>query len=361
MIKTFLAGAFSGGGVGLIAVIYFVKNPEKFEKLLGIFYGILSKFWSIYQYQAIKNEVQGKINSFASNLEIYTSETFPRITLKWAGTNEDEEIIWDDFEAIIVMRDRRGRNKNFVHAAYFFTSKVLMKRAKRHLTKQLSTALDLFATKKILEQQNKFAVEQFMQDYFVPKVESSEAIVKFLKQFVNIDQVGMFLPILVQELTYLGNKVFLSTKSSDVLNEVKLLINFLENFSLRQVGDTTTADEFIGNFMRCSIKIVASRQAREGWKVINHSNRALEVFKRGCENIYLIGSAESTNKKFVDSVVKTITDQAPNLEIVKKITFPGQIIINGKITNVESYFIHLHNPSKVQHVFTERNLEQISI
>lgn len=346
----FLAGVSLSTAVFLYLVIYFARNPEKFQKWVSLFGWLISFIWKRADYFAIKNEVQGKINSYVGNLEANTTIQLPRVKVRWAAEGGKEEIIWEDYEAILVMRDRKHRNKNFVHAAYFFTSEVLLKKPKRHLSKNLKVSLDLFATKKLLELESKAAVEQFISDYFSPQIEKQEDIRDYIKQYVKIDNLGVFFPVLIQELTYLGNKVFLDKPTENILKEVKGLIDFLEAFSQREVGDTTIQDSFAGSYLICSIKIVASRYIREsGYTQPNKEriNRAIEI---GFENIYVLGSASQDNQKFIDSIIKELLEEHPHIELAKRMTFPGLIFIHGAPTKVSTYFVHLHNPNVVNHV-----------
>ena len=163
----------------------------------------------------------------------------------------------------------------------------------------------------------------------------------------------MFFPILIQELSYLGNKIFLEKPDQEITKEVKELINFLEKFSNRSVGDMTTPEIFIGKYTKCSIRIVATKYAREFRNIDPAKNRIENFIKQGCENVYIIGSAEKDNKTFMDEVVGVVLGEIKDLQLVKEITFNGQININGKKRTVETYFVHLHNPKIVQYVFRD--------
>lgn len=352
---------FSGGVILTVLIVRFViKNPEKFEKWGSIVWWLVSRFWAGAEYLAIKSEIQGKINSFVRNLEDNTTAEFPRISIRWASKDEKEELIWEDGEAIIVMRDRQHRNKNFVHAAYFFTSEALLKKSKKHLSKSQKTSLDLFATKKILEAESSAAVEQFMNDYFSPQVEDADAVRQFIQKYLHIDRIGVFFPILIQELSNLGNKVFLTKPTLEVVNEVKSLVDFLEKFSEREVGDTTTPDSFIGKYTRCAIKIVASWQVRERGDVISQKNRVAYVAKRGFENIYIIGSDSMANKKFINNVSDAVLNDLNYVQQVRSYQFGGQIKMKGgHLKDVGSYLVYLHNPNAVKYLYEKKDIEEL--
>ena len=324
-----------GIGITLIVGWYFLRNPEKFEKWMSMIAWVISRVWKNAEYFATKAEIQGRVNSFVSTLESNTATTFPRVSLRWKARGNDE-IVWDEGQAIIVMRDRNHRSKNLIHAAYLFTAEALLKKSARHLSKTQKISLDLFSTMLILEKESKFVVEQFMNEYFLPETDKNKAIRGLIQQYVHIERLGAFFPILIQELTYLGSKVFLSKPSDEVVAEVKSLVEFLEKFSEREVGDTTTADIFVGKYTRCAIRIVASRAVRERGDITSDKERINYCVRRKFENIYIIGSGEKENRKFMDEVARACLSENDGLEKIRDYQFKGQIKINSNLTNVNT-------------------------
>ena len=75
--------------------------------------------------------------------------------------------------------------------------------------------------KMYLKKRVRHQTEQFINDYLNPEVEKSEAVKTLIKQFSSINRFGLFFPILIQELTTLGNKTLLSNTNQDVIAEVK--------------------------------------------------------------------------------------------------------------------------------------------
>jgi len=341
-----------GGGAptAVILLIVFYCYPDQFQKWIGFFSRAFNYIWKSSEYFSIKNEVEGKLNTFASNLECHAGVPYSKIKIIWTSRNEEEKITLEDWETVIVTRDRRGRNKNFVHAAYFYTSNILLKPAKRFLSKHLQTSLDLFTTKKILELDNPQATEQFFGDYFVPHAGEHEEIFKYIQKFTNIDKLNLFFPILIQELFYLGKKVFLSRPNEQIIGEIKGLINYLEKWSNRPVGSRNVPEEFCGKYMKCSIKIVATAFSRQLNLVDSQARRLSKIFSQGYENIYVMGGAEKESKKFINDVVQKTLKTIPNLEKVRNKEFVVKIIKDGIRTKIQNYFVHIHNPCAVEHI-----------
>ena len=103
--------------------------------------------------------------------------------------------------------------------------------------------------------------------------------------------------------------------------------------------------------MRCSIKIVASVYTREAGKVIAQRDRVLEECKKGCENIYIIGSAKKESRIFINNVVDKTLESNKKLQLARNLKFPAEIIIKGERIKISDYFVHLHDPSAVKHLY----------
>lgn len=359
-IFALITGLLGGGVITGGVIAYFLTHPEKLQTWGSIFLWFFSRFLRKAKYWAIKNEIEGKVNSFVKNLEAKTTAQFPGISIRWA-TTDGKSLVFEDDKAIIVMRDREHKNKNLVHAAYFFTSESLLKRSKRHLSPLQKLSINLFATKLVLESQTAAAEEQFMCDYFIPAVEKNAEIGSLIKQYVSIEDIGIFFPVLVEELVALGNKMFLDKPNQEVITEVKSLVDFWEKFSQRETGDINTPQNFFGKYTRCAVRIVASKATREKGDTTGHKNLICQALRTGFENVYLIGRPDENNRRFVNEVVADVLSECKEAELVRDYTFKGKIIVHGKSKSVQSYLVHLHNPEAVKYIRTNREVEALDI
>lgn len=352
-----ILAAFLGGVALPVGVIAFAAtHPDETQKWLAYFFDLISKIWKGFQYQAIKFDLQSRINSFVSTLNSNSATSFPKVSIKWAG-RDNEEVIWEEGRVLLVMRDKKNRTKNLVHASHLFVSETLLKRSKVHLSKSQKTSVDLFATKLILEKESPAALEYFVSGYLVPELAKRDRVSDFLKQFVAIDKMGAFFPILIQELTFLGNTIYLEKPSAEIVKEVNDLINFLEAFSLRHIGDTTTQETFTGRYIRCAIRIIATRAVREAGKVEGRRQLITAWLQRGYPNIYIIGSNNEDNRIFMEDVITAVQGTYPDLEVIKTYECHAEITLaNGDTKVVPNVITHLHHPRAVKHILSEREL-----
>lgn len=350
-------------GIFIFLIIYFVMNPDKFDKWVAIVLRFVDFLGFKIKRQQIKKDIQGSINSYAKRLARDSNINTPGVKIKWAGRFEDDDVRWKDGEVVLVLKDRSHRMRNFVHAAYLFTSTTLLRHVKTHLSKKQATAIDLFTTGKIVEEENPPALDYYNKDIANPLL-LDEKIKESVEKFEDIDKSGFYTHILLQELNYLGSKVVFSSRKGEVYEEVSSLINFLQNFATREVGDKSITEEFVGKFLRSSIKIVATQYVRERDDAQGPSDRIRAAFDRGIENVYVIGPHED-GKDFIKKVCSVVTMKNSKVLIVCSKTFKGVTTKKGRTTPTITYMIQLQNrkyrkfiePKDVQKQIEEYKME----
>ena len=340
------------GGVATLVIIIIIivfVNPDKLEKWMSIFARIKPRAGAL----ATKYEIQSKINSFAADMAKMTDVEFTKIRLKWAATGHDDDIHLEDGSVILVMRDRGYKNKNFIHVALFYTSNMLLRNTKRHISQKQAKALDLYTAKKLIENQSEEAMQIFMTD-FLSKHLADKKIKDLFTKFITIDATGYYSRILLKELYYLGIKQFFVADKRHITEEVNYLILFLEAFANREVGDSVTKDTFTGKYTHCSIKIVSSASTRLSQRYDVPIRKIVETFELGVENVYVIGPADNPMaSEFMREVCTEVCKQNTDIKVIEEETFNGQITKSGKKQNTKTYYVHLHNPEDVDYLIKD--------
>jgi hypothetical protein len=353
-LSSFGAGVLIPG----IIVVYLVIHPDDVQKWSALIYGWLASINRRFKYRATQSDIQSKLNSFVSNLADDVDMDVAKVRVKWTAREEDEDVQLEDNEVVIVMRDHGYKNKNFVHAAYFYISTTLLRHAKRHLSQKQGEAIDIYTTKNLIEKSNKPALEIFMRDYFQPLMED-ERINKLVGQFVVLDKAGFYTHILLQELTYLGSKTFLSKKDAQVREEVANLIKYLETFAEREVGDDSMSEEFVGKYLHCAIKIVSTRPVRIANRVSVPVRRITRAFESGIENVYVIGPMGDGGEDFIKDACVSVMDEMEGLEIVREGEFSGMTKTRGEERPTSAYMVHIRNPASSRYLIEDSMVEVI--
>lgn len=328
--------------------IYYLRNPEKFEKLISLISKgarfISNKFDRSY----VKYDLQSKINDYLKKVSKRVKHIdIKKLKVEWIDprTQSEKQFIQNG-EMIILLKKGDHQNENIVRASMAFISAAFLKKAKSYIAKYQRESMDLFACYDLLKEEKAEILDQFVQDYMKEKMDNDK-IADFFEKYVDIDEAGIFYPVLVQELTFLGEKVFAKRKDAQLIyEEVRNLVHFLFRYANRKLREDSISD-FTGSYCKFAIRIIgrSAKINHQGDRVyINHLKRIAE----DNETIYLIGNVD--HKKFMKNVFKKCKD-AIDYEMLSDETYKAVIKDpEGENVDVKNYIMTLRNNSiKVYH------------
>jgi len=235
-----------------------------------------------------------------------------------------------------------------------FISKSILTKAKKYLSNNQKESLDLFIGKKLCQKEKPRIAEKFFDEFFGPKTDSNKKIVELLDKYEVVDRVGIFYSVLVQELNFLGQKVFSQPRSGKIVEEITHFISFLEGYANREVGDDAVKQQFAGKYCRCGIVIIA-----KGYKIrIGNTAPFIQyiesLINKKIENIYLVGSAKPENKVFVESISLEVQQKFGYLEHFSR-TYTAKILKGGERYPVHNFLILLRSPDTIE--FYDKEIE----
>ena len=158
--------------------------------------------------------------------------------------------------------------------------------------------------------------DQFFEDYYSRQPLSINKIMELIKKYEIIDKAGLFFPILIRELSFLGIKVSYDKFQRDkIILEITKFINFLERYAERGEREGRIFPErFEGEYCRCSVLNMEGelkRKTDDLTDIINYINKLIET---KYENIYLVGLSYKEDKDCISQITKTIQE---NFELKK--------------------------------------------
>ena len=328
----------AGGGV----ILYFVKHPEVVEKWLSLFFKIIKTIHKNADSKFVKYNIQSTINSYIAKLNHDVPNLdAQRVEIDWI----DENITPDQFlhSGNLVLRMHRSHNqsKNIINATYAFVSHEILKKAKTYLAPYQKDAIDLFVSYKVLEKAGHDIMDAFVQDYLRSGLEK-DSIDKLYAKFEKIDTSGLFFPVFITEMTFLGEKIFgKGVSRNTIFNEVDDLISFLLNLANRKTGEYSSL-EHGGAYSKFAIRIVGKQ-----WKIDDEGKdvyvRNIQKISNPIETLYLIG--DLANKHFINDVCNDLLD-TNNWEAFHKMTTTAKLqSSDGVEFKTNSYITILRNTS----------------
>lgn len=329
-----------------IIVGYIVfTNPDKVQQWLSLFWKIVSIFWHAAGKKVIKHDIEGRINEFSK----YMTEEIPGIDvtgiqIQWIEEGETADQFFKDNKLIIRMQNHRDQNKNFVNASMIFISQFVIPKAKKYISKSQRESIDLFIAKRLFEKEKPSVVARFFEDFMSPLVNTHEKVAELVEKYHIIDKAGIFFPVLIQELTFLGDKVFFRKKSDQITQEVSKLIDFLTTYSRREIGDESIPNIFQGQYCRCSIMIAAKAEKRACNLVNGYVRYIQELSEKKIENIYLIGPSKAENMSFLENICSQVNLNGKYERYLDK-TYTCKIYKRGEAITVRSHLVLFRAPS----------------
>lgn len=301
-------GAF-GIVVAVAIVIVSSVDPERFDKWRALVLGWLSKIFKFLRKRFIQYDLQGRINTFVKALKDeapYLADE--RVKVEWIDEHTDRESLLREGGVILRLREEDEAERNFVHGAYLFVSRSLLFKTKRYISKAHRESIDLFVTTQLLQREKPSVVGMFLEDYLHPKTESPDSkVLDNFDCFDRLDKAGYFYPVFLQELSFLGDKVFGGKKDQLILKEVNGLVAFLDSLSGKPIGvDAEKGLEYCKNYCRFAVVIVGKSHNLAAGEQVWIRYILNKLLPTGLESLYLLGA--QANKELIDNVASGLEE-----------------------------------------------------
>ena len=351
-------GPIAGVLLGIFIALHY---QDKIQKYSVWFWTFIRLFWKKAEKKIISNDIEGRVNSFSKSLSKEMVNFDPvGVEVQWIEEGEFPAHFFNDDRLVVRMRQHTSQNKNFVYASMVFISACVVPKAKKYISKSQRESLDIFVGKKLFEKEKPMVAQQFFDDYFSPKMEK-EKVAELVEKYNLIDKVALFFPVLVQELTFLGEKVFWRKKETQIMNEVNYLVDFLEDYSNREIGDVTTLNQFQGAYCRCGIMLISKAFKRELGDIDPYIHHIESLADNKIENIHIIGPATSENINFITRIVREVEQKGIFEQYTKPQTHTALVKSGGQRKPIKSYILILRNPNAVRYFdkeYQQKYIEQ---
>jgi hypothetical protein len=308
----YLLGTLGGGSAVLImGVALLLLHPEKVDKWCALLWRLLTAFGTLFRgahKQYVRRDLQGRINEFARGLAKdapFLAST--RVQIEWTDEDITRKGFLEDGNVILRLKRNDTDQTNFVHGAYMFVSTSLLAKAKRYIAPSQRQSLDLYITTDLLEREKPSVLGLFLDAYLHPATAKADSkVTRYVDSFTKMDEAGLFKSVMLQELNYLGDKVFGRRQDDRIISEVDDLIEFLELVAGRRIGEESDLD-FARDYCRFAIMIVgkpAKVSAVGHTPYVDYVRNHL--IPRRIETLYVLGLWE--NKELLDFICQRLDE-----------------------------------------------------
>jgi len=302
---------FFGSSITVAAIAgIIVSNPEKAEKWFALFWKLMVSLHLSLRFahkKYVQYDFQGGVNEFIKkHAKEMPGFQVKGVKLEWVEGDVKRQAFLEADRVVVRVKRDDPRNENFVKAVYLFVSTALLYRAKRYISPPQGRAIDLFVTADIFREQRPEVVDHFLEEYLHPQIDDGSArVTSLFEQFDVISKGGLFFPVFLQEMDYLGHKVFGKARNQEIVREVNELVEFLRALALRQVGKEETDLHFVRAYCRFAVVIVG-RAMKVKQSITPYVRFIRNGLEQNVETVYLVGNAE--NEKAIKEVCVELSD-----------------------------------------------------
>ena len=280
-------------------LLYLALYPEKVEKWAAMLWRLLQGIRYLWVYankKYIKHDLQGRVNDFTKRLaQEVPSLKGTGIRLEWVSGRTTREAFLQNGEVVVCLRKENSNTENFVRASMLYISNALLSRAKRYISPSQGEAADLYVGYQLFRSQKPEVVDAFVDGWLHPQIgHAGNRSATYFQQYDKIAESGLFFPLYLHQITLLGNKVFGKRRDNLIIQEVDRLIDFLEIYSQRKVGEEGQL-EFEGQHCKFGIVIIGKscKVAHGKQQYVNFIQSILVPL--GLEYIYILGPLENVH------------------------------------------------------------------
>ncbi|MBU3918842.1 hypothetical protein KKC63_02980 [Patescibacteria group bacterium] len=330
--KGFLSGGISVTVIVLFFLYLWVKYPNNVKIVLSQIWHISSlifKKWGSRRY--VKTHLEGTLGKRIERINKEAKELqADRLKIVFVQ-NKTREAILKEKTLIIRLQRKENHSENLANIAMIYVENFLYSKLELHLDHEQKEGINLYTAKSLLMESGDSALQFFHKNYYLPAARDSEKIQEYCEKLEKIDNCGLFYSVFVQEMVFLGNKVYFKRKPEGINQEIGKFVNFLESFSKRDRGEIDIDKTFSGTNIKMGFVLVALREKHELGIPDNYIGYIKNsLLPQGIESYYILGWG--SNIGFTHRVADAIGENLDSVHEIQRIKYKS-IFSDGELVN----------------------------
>jgi transcription antitermination factor NusA-like protein len=300
---------FVGGGIPtasfILIILYLLLNQDKYEHLAAIFYRILyyvsrnlPEIRRKIDRRAITTSIQDTVNGVCERINKEAPDILPHaLKIEWVQSESPEAFIKDG-KAVVRLKHYTNQDRNIVDATLLYLKVDLLPRAKNCLDNSLRKGCECkIAAQIFASRRDTGAYDYFLEHEFNPAISSSAKFEQDLQMLEDIDSVGFFTRVFLEEVKQTGEKLLGSLSSHAIQEELRNFAEFLQTIATKEKDEPLT---FKGSKVKVAIVLVAKRETLEKYGIEPYVRRTSRDVLEGYETIYISGWGEDFVKRVIE-------------------------------------------------------------
>ncbi len=288
----------------VIILLLVIDDPDRAEKIKEIFFLPTFRLFKRGSRQYIAAKVGYTSTQFLKQklLPLLPSTANVKIQIRWVKSPSDP-VLTENGNLILYMRETNDQTRNILAATQVALPRVVCTTLRPCLQKDLEDAVDLVLLRKLATALGKHAEPVFQRYFLRASTEDNVKLQGLFAKLVELDTHGTFVPIFLEELNELGERLYTSGDNTDQTKEITHFLEFLLTEARRKEREDIKLDYFSSTFSVGIIILAASYKVlREG--VSPYINRIDQKVRQGCDSIYIITYQQAL--PFMDKLLQVL-------------------------------------------------------
>ena len=273
--------------------MYICIYPEKVEKFSSMFSKLFASVSIKMEKSHITRDIQFKLNSFRKQINKECEGLIPYKTeIKFVNPNSirSEIIKHKDNKLIIVMKNRKNQDENFIKAALVSTKHTLIPNARRYIDKELMHSVDLQFVKNLILSNKKILMNYFIDKCLSLELRKSKDLECNLRILQKLSEKGIFTRIFLQELKDYGMNFYPELVNEKHFKEPKKFLLVLKELANKE-HQVDINPNYKGDYIKVSIVLIGRPEVifkSGGVDIGPYINWIFKCEEKSIKTIYLL-------------------------------------------------------------------------
>jgi transcription antitermination factor NusA-like protein len=345
------------------ALFYLVLFPEKFEKLVYLFWKTASYVASIYprvkrkfDSHLVAASIQDTINSACDKINKDSFGILPKaMKIVWVGDESPESFI-DRGKVIVRLKNYANQDRNIVESTLLYLKSGFMPGSLNYLDTVLRKGCEYRIASKIFDaRRDTGAFDYFIDNELTASLTEFPDLAKDLQTIENLDSVGFFTQVFLAEVKYTANKL-MGTVPTKVINaELRNFAYFLNTIATKG-RDYEVPLSFDGTKIKASVILVAKKERLYEQGIAPYLHRIKVQVRAGYENLYIAGWGEE-NVKSIFRIIHKI--EKSSVRVLKRYDFHLEGTTKAVVFACQSNQYYLSQLKELQNEVLDAVIEHV--
>lgn len=291
-------------GALVIIVLLLIQNPDRATRLNSLLLRPIFRFFRWGSKQYIASEVGHATSVYINKRLRKMLPSIPetKIRIKWV-TSPHDPVLSRDGTLILRLQETNDQTRNILAATRTALPRVICPSLRSNIQQYACSAIDLTLLRVLAEQLGKHAQPVFHRYFLSPEIGDNNTAAALFQKLVQLDQAGIFVSILLEELNLLGETIFASGDTSDKTDSVVALVEYFLSLATREVGEKMGL-EYLSSDFRIGILLLAISWKTNVEGLPPYVRRIEQKTKLGCDSIYIVAYANA--RDFLARIVEAL-------------------------------------------------------